>query len=66
MEEGDTVKVEIERLVPDEGMDLSDAPTFEDPDELVSERHGRCFFCRKGNPCRFHLKLELPSTALPR
>lgn len=42
--EGDTVKVEIERLVPDEEVDLSEAPTFEDPDELVSERHDRYLY----------------------
>lgn len=39
VKEGDRIKVTIEKLVPDEEIDLADLPLFLDKDKKVSEQH---------------------------
>ncbi len=44
VEEGDKVRVQVERLPGSGKVDLSHLPTFHDPDPLTSERHDEVLY----------------------
>lgn len=39
IQEGDKIKITIEKIVPEKDIDLSDLPLFIDDDKKVSEQH---------------------------
>jgi antitoxin component of MazEF toxin-antitoxin module len=39
LKEGDKIKIMIEKVKPEKGIDLSDIPTFSELDERASEHH---------------------------
>jgi hypothetical protein len=45
---GDMVKITIEKVVPEDGVDLSNIHTFKDSDERASENHDSYLYGDKG------------------
>ena len=47
VKEGDQIKITIEKIVPNEEIDLSDLPYFTDTDKRVSEHHDRYLYAKQ-------------------
>jgi len=44
LKEGDEVKIKIEKVMPENEVDLSDLPTFSDDDKKASEHHDKYLY----------------------
>ncbi len=44
LKEGDVVKIGIEKVIPEDEVDLSDIPTFSDTDRKASEHHDKYLY----------------------